>query len=186
MMVWETTRSSAGPGFLGQQEFVQAVVHLGKFARALVAHQMDALHRRAQPLIIARVAAQPHEVFGEAEDDGAHLFARRFADFLGEFVDALRGILPRGKLLQDILDALEFLARHQRFFQLLQVDRRAVVVADVPQLVAGQNVHEQIALLEPDDQFLEQSRRACSAALPRGSPGAAGSNRRRAFSGWFK
>jgi hypothetical protein len=110
-----------------------------------------------------------------------------FCGFSWKFVDALHRILPRGKLLQDILDALVFLARHQRLFNCCKVDRRAVIMADIAQLVAGQNVDQQVALLEPDrNQIPRAIASARSAAAARGSPGAAGSNRRRAFSGWFK
>ena len=38
------------------------------------------------------------------------------------------------------------------------MDRRAIVVADVPELVAGQNVLEQPMLLDPYDQVVEEVR----------------------------
>ena len=45
---WLTTLSCDGARLGGQQIFVQAVVHARKFARLLVANQLDALHGRVE------------------------------------------------------------------------------------------------------------------------------------------
>ena len=65
--------------FRGQQKLVEAVVHARDFARALAAHQLDALHGRGEPLVIAQVAAQAHEILGEAQGHRARFLARILA-----------------------------------------------------------------------------------------------------------
>ena len=70
---------------------------------------------------------------------------------------ALHRELARGKLLQYGFDAIVFRARHQRLFQLLKMDRRAVVVADISQLIACQNMSQQFAMLQKRGPFIEES-----------------------------
>ena len=57
-----------------------------------------------------------------------------------------------------MLDALGLVAADHRFFHLLQVDRRRIIGGDFAQLVAGEDVNQQVALLEAVHPFLEQSR----------------------------
>ena len=65
--------------------------------------------------------------------------------------------LRAGKLTEHLFDALGFLADHQRFLQLLQVDRRIVVHINLAKLVAGENVREQVAFVETIHPFAQQS-----------------------------
>ena len=95
-----------GPRLLRQEKFIETTIQARKFARALVANQIDAFGGGRQPLIIVGVPPKPHKILGEANRDGTHLLPGSPADFLCQFINALHGILPRGKLFQNILDAL--------------------------------------------------------------------------------
>ena len=53
---------------------------------------------------------------------------------------------------------LQLLAEDQRLFQLLQVHGRAVIAAKISQLVAGQDVDQQVALPQAADPLCEELR----------------------------
>ncbi len=73
-----------------------------------------------------------------------------------ELLQRLHGQAFRRNLLEHLLHALRFFPRHQRFAELLQVHGRAVIAGDGPNLVAGQDVHDQFALLQAADQLRQQ------------------------------
>ncbi len=152
------------------------------------AHEIDALHPRGDVLVIAAVAAQAHEVFGELQADGERLLVAAAADRARRLLEPLHRDLASGKLFENRLHALGLVAADERLFHLLQVDRRAILGGDFAELVARQHVDQQIVLLEAVYPFLEQAgagfgraRRAAGADCANWA-----SKRRRALTGSFK
>ena len=120
------------------------------------AHQVDAVHPADHLVVIPPVAPQPHQVFRKLQAHGERFFVRAPADGARSVVQPLHGNFSRGKLLENLLHALRFVAVHQGLFQLLQVDRRAIFAVDFADFIARQHVIDEVALFQPVDPFLQQ------------------------------
>ena len=106
---------------------------------------------------IPQVAAQAHEVFGETRGHRARLFPRVAAQFFGTMFRCVPARSCAREIASDFRNALKFLARDQGLFQLLQVNGRAIIVVDVAQLVAGQNVNQHIAMRKTRQPLVQQA-----------------------------
>ena len=168
----------------GKQKLVEAVIHARDFTRLLAAHELDTFHGRREPLVVAQIATQTHEILGEAHGDGSGFFAWSSAGPLWRPPRCAASENPRaGNWFENFADAFEILARDQGPFELLQVNGRTEIAVDVAQLVAGEHVDQQSALFEPGQPGVQPAL-ARLRELPRPASAAQfESKRRRAFSG---
>src|SRR6185437_9359568 len=149
---WIVRRSS----LVRMQELVEALIGAGKFAGTLGMDQIDALHPSGDLLIIAAIAAQTHQVFGELEADRQRLLRATSANGPGGLLEFLHGYLARRKFFQNLRDALGFVPKDKRLLQLLKVNGRAIFGRDFAQFVAREDMEEQVAFLEPVNPLLKK------------------------------
>src|SRR5579863_5393973 len=97
-----------------------------------------------------------HEILGEAQNQTALLVSSEAPQSARRLFQSLHGKLPRGELFQDVFDALELLARHERLAQLLQVYWRTVFRMKVAHFVAGQHVQRNLIPLQAQNEFIEK------------------------------
>src|SRR6185437_7255207 len=149
---WIVCRSS----LFRMQELVEALVDAGKFAGTLGVDQIDALHPSGDLLIVAAIAAQTHQVFGELKADRQRLLRATSANGPGGLLEFLHGYLARRKFFQNLRDALGFVPKDKRLLQLLKVNGRAIFGRDFAQFVAREDMEEQVAFLEPVNPLLKK------------------------------
>src|SRR5260370_32919346 len=95
---------------------------------------------------VTQIPSQAKKVAGKPQHEGLHFLARIAAYFLRKLLDGLERQFLRGHLLDDLLDLLQFDFRNQRLAELLQVYGRAVISGDRPDLIARQDVIENLVL----------------------------------------
>ena len=90
MTAWFTTLSCTGRASEGNRNSYRLLFMPRDFAGVLAADELDALHGCRQPLVIAQIAAQAHEVLGKTQRHGARFLTRIAPQLLRECFDAFK------------------------------------------------------------------------------------------------